>query len=313
MACGRKIAATLGWDDAREETKSLHDWRKAISRQATSHSNPCSTVMPITSEISKPPRHHAYTPVTIAATMCGQRTFTLNSPACSKISGTTNAAKIAGTASCSARSNRGGNFFPEQRGPVVIPVKAQPRQDVSSDYFFTPSFFYEVEEASSVSTLIHLIKVDVEAIAQISDEEYESFNKRWVLPSNAFFGSYDYVSVDYHHAAFAIKRMVSEVLQVTLPEADLNELVAEVIYCQHQQVLKVFDSNMWNQQADNMLRNTFGLFAATCKKSSIEIFAYFSKVQVQNKAGIITPRAQRDSDRAILSKWLGLHFVKEFN
>lgn len=194
-----------------------------------------------------------------------------------------------------------------------MPCNPQPRPEVPSDYFFTPDFFYEVEEASSVSSLIHMIKADVEQIAKISQAEYDSFNQRWKLPANAFFGKYDYVKVDYHHAANAVERMVKDILEADLPEADLNNLVAEIIYCQHQQVLKIFDSNMWAQQADNMLRNTLGIMAATCKQDHIEIFGYFSKVQAQNKPGVQADDAQKAADRGILSKWLALHFIAEFN
>jgi hypothetical protein len=158
-----------------------------------------------------------------------------------------------------------------------------------------------------------MIKADVEHIAQISQADYDSFNQRWSLPQNAFFGQYDYVKVDYHHAAFEVKRMVKDILETTLPEQDLNNLVSEIIYCEHQQVFKIFDSNMWSQQSDNMLRNTLGLLAATCKDSHIELFAYFSKVQAQAKCGVQTQEAQKAEDRAVLSKWLALHFIAEFN
>jgi hypothetical protein len=107
--------------------------------------------------------------------------------------------------------------------------------------------------------------------------------------------------------------MVKDILEATLPEEDMNSLVAEIIYCEHQQVLKIFDSNMWAQQADNMLRNSLGLLAATCKDDHIELFAYFSKVQAQNRPGVQSDDAQKTADRAVLSKWLALHFIAEFN
>lgn len=158
-----------------------------------------------------------------------------------------------------------------------------------------------------------MIKADADKLAKISQEEYDSFNTRWTLPQNAFFGRYDYVKVDYHHAVYEVKRMVKDILEADLPENDLNELVAEIIYCEHQQVMKIFDSNIWAQQADNMLRSTLGILAATCKGSYIEIFGYYSKVQAQSKPGVINDEAQKIKDRAILSKWLALHFIAEFN
>lgn len=158
-----------------------------------------------------------------------------------------------------------------------------------------------------------MIKADIEQIAKISQAEYDSFNQRWRLPQNAFFGRYDYVKVDYHHAAYEVQRMVKNILEANLPEEDMNNLVAEILYCEHQQVLKIFDSNMWAQQADNMLRNSLGLLAATCKDTHIELFGYFSKVQAQSKPGVMSDEAQKAADRAILSKWLALHFIAEFN
>jgi phospholipase C len=158
-----------------------------------------------------------------------------------------------------------------------------------------------------------MIKADIEQIANISDEEYKSFNERWVLPYNAFFGQYDYIKVDYHHAAYEVERLVKDILETSLPEKDMNNLIAEIIYCEHHQVFKIFDSNVWAQQADNMLRNSLGVLAATCKEHHIELFAYFSKVQAQNKPGVQCDEAQKIADRGILSKWLALHFIAEFN
>ena len=200
------------------------------------------------------------------------------------------------------------------RGPIVIPINAAPREEYQSTYFFTPAFFMDADESSSVESLIAKIQADVESTANISQEEYASFNKVWSVPQNAFFGKYDYVKVSYDFVSFEVRRMIGEVMGAKIPESDLSLLILEIIRCNDGQVMKIFDSNQWAHSTDNMLTNSFGVLAATCGKHNVELFAYYSKIQASSKIRIttITPET-RKNHKYILGKWLALHFVREFN
>jgi len=172
----------------------------------------------------------------------------------------------------------------------------------------------DVDESTSVESLIAKIKSDVESIASISQAEYDSFNQIWSLPQNAFFGRYDYVKVSYDYVSFEVRRMLQEVMSASIPEADLSALVLEIIRCTDGQVLKVFDSNQWAHSTDNMLTNSLGVLAATCGSKNVELFSYYSKVMAAAKVDILTILPEtRKEHKKILGKWLALHFVREFN
>jgi hypothetical protein len=200
------------------------------------------------------------------------------------------------------------------KGPIVVPINAQPRENYQSSYFFTPSFFMDADESSSVESLIAKVKADVESVAAISQQEYDSFNQVWSIPQNAFFGRYDYVKVSYDYVSFEVRRMVSEVLGASIPESDLSALILEIIRCTDGQVLKVFDSNQWAHSTDNMLTNSLGVLAATCGDKNVELFTYYSKIQASAKIDITTISPEtRKLHKQVLGKWLALHFVREFN
>jgi len=203
------------------------------------------------------------------------------------------------------------------RGPCVIPSHPEPRTETSVEgVFFTPSFFYALEEASSETKLLSLIKADLVMDSTITQAEYDSFNTRWTVPAGAFSGSYDYVSVDYHRAAFAIQALLADVLQISsvLPQSDIEVLVADFIYCRNQQQLKIFLPFLWNQPASTtQMSANLGLLSAVCHQDSIEILAYKSSITVDEVQSVTVSDSQRLEDEQVLIKWLALHFAAEFN
>ena len=199
------------------------------------------------------------------------------------------------------------------KGPIVIPQRPAPREDYASSYFFTPNFFYQVDESSSVETLLGRVHKHVERIASISDEEYADFNKYWSVPSNGWYGRYDFVKVKYDYVSFEVRRMVTEILGAKIPEEDLGRLILEIIKCQDGQVFKVFDSNQWAYSTDNMLINSFGVISATCSTDYVQLFSYFSSTQAASKTDLANiTETMRKRHKNILGRWLALHFVREF-
>lgn len=202
------------------------------------------------------------------------------------------------------------------RGPIVIPQNLQPRTDFTSDYFFTPEFFYgEVNESSSIQSLIGQVAPLIKSRAAISEEEYAFFNSLYSVPANAFFGRYDFVKVSYDYVSFEVRRMLDEVLEVSIPESDISNLIIEIIRCEKKQVLKFFDTNQWVHSTDNMMTNAFGAIAATCSDRSVELFAYHSKIQASSRTSIADGHISEDDKvkaKLILHKWLALHFAEEF-
>ena len=61
------------------------------------------------------------------------------------------------------------------------------------------------------------------------------------------------------------------------------------------------------------MSSTLGVLSAVCHTDSMEIFAYRSTISVQEQSGISATEAQRAADEDVLTNWLALHFVGEFN
>ena len=205
-------------------------------------------------------------------------------------------------------------------GPLVIPIDAQPRVQATSQYFFTPDFFYGLtEEASSVSSLIELIRGDIQRIGYISEKEYDSFNRRWsVRGTPCQIRSYDYITVDYRHATDEVVRLLNQTIGVNLPKADLNSLLTDVLYCgrnnQAKQILKVFKISPPSVEDKSVLRSQMGILVGTCRLNSIDLFAYSSGVDVQARSDLSDVDSEViQSDRSILERWLVLNFAAGFN
>jgi len=173
----------------------------------------------------------------------------------------------------------------------------------------------DIDEATSVQTLLHELSEQVEAVGQITDSELADFNQIWSVRENAFAGNYDYISVSYDFVGSEIKRILKDVLRISLPEADTSALIYEFMRCSNGQVLKIFEGSLWNKNLpDNILAEGLGVMAATCGHRGIQLFAYQSRIRAEAKVDILTISPEtRKAHKELLAKWLSLHLVREFN